>query len=142
MNDRSQNLTALAGRILLAGVFVLSGFNKLNNFSGTAGFMASAGLPMAEVLLVLTIVIEIFGGMMLVAGYRTRLAAMTLFLFMIPVTLVFHNPATAADAALAQQQMIQLLKNLAIMGGILQLWAFGPGAISLDARREIREFVM
>lgn len=142
MNDRSRNLTALAGRILLAAVFVLSGFNKLSNFSGTAGFMAGAGLPIAEVLLVLTILIEIIGGLMLVTGYRTRLAALILFLFMIPVTLVFHNPATATDAAMAQQQTIQLLKNLAIMGGILQLWAFGPGAISLDTRKDVQEFAM
>lgn len=139
MNDKSQNLIALAGRILLAAVFVLSGFNKLNNFSGTAGFMASAGLPITEVLLVMTILIELICGLMLVTGYRTRLAALILFLFMIPVTLVFHNPAAATDAALAQQQMIHFLKNLAIMGGLLQLWAFGPGAFSLDARRVAQE---
>ncbi len=135
MNATSQNLAALAARILIAAVFVLSGINKMGDFSGTAAFMRSAGLPMAELLLVPSIAIEVIGGLMLVIGWQTRAAALLLFLFMIPVTSVFHNPWAAADAALAQQQMIHLLKNLAIMGGLLHLLAIGPGSYSLESRR-------
>lgn len=138
MNASSQNLAALAARILVAAVFVLSGINKIGDFAGTAAFMSSHGLPMVEFLLVLTILIEVIGELMLVIGWQTRAAAFLLFLFMIPVTAVFHNPWAAADAALAQQQMIHLLKNLAIMGGLLQLFAFGPGGYSVESRRQPR----
>lgn len=134
MNPSNQHLAALIGRILLAAVFVLSGINKLGNFAGTAAFMSGAGLPMAEILLVATIAIELICGMMLVLGWRARFAAAVLLLFMVPVTAVFHNPWAVADQAMAQQQMIHFLKNLAIMGGLLNLMAFGSGGYSIGAR--------
>ena len=135
MNQSIQNFAALGGRLLLAAIFVISGVNKLNNFSGTAEFMSSAGWPAAEILLVLTIGIEIAGGLMIVLGWYTRQLAVILFLFMIPVTAVFHNPWGAVDPAQAQQQTIHFLKNLAIMGGLLHLYAFGPGHFSIEARK-------
>jgi putative oxidoreductase len=133
MNQNMQNSTALAGRILLALIFVLSGFNKITGFDGTAAYMASAGLPFTKVLLVLTIAVELGGGLLIMLGWKARWVALVVFLFLIPVTLVFHNPA--ADPAQAQQQMVHLLKNLAIMGGMLHLFAFGAGAWSVDGRR-------
>ena len=135
MNHSLQNFAALGGRVLLAAIFLISGFNKLNNFSGTAAFMSGAGLPASEMLLVLTIAIEIVGGLMIVLGLYTRKVALILFLFMIPVTAVFHNPWAPGDPAQAQQQLIHFLKNLAIMGGLLHLSAFGPGYFSIEARR-------
>jgi putative oxidoreductase len=135
MNQSIQNFAALGGRLLLAAIFVISGLNKLSDFSGTAAFMSGAGLPAAEFLLVLTILIEVAGGLMIVLGWHTRQLALILFLFMIPVTAVFHNPWAAADPAQAQQQMIHFLKNLAIMGGLLHLSAFGPGHFSIEARK-------
>lgn len=128
-------LIALSGRILLSAIFLLSGINKLTDFAGTTAMMNSAGLPMAELLLVTTILIEVIGGLMLVFGWKTRAAALILFAFMIPVTLVFHNPWAAAESAISQQQMIHLLKNLAIMGGLLHLLAFGAGACSIEAHQ-------
>ncbi|MFD2271001.1 DoxX family protein [Undibacterium arcticum] len=91
--------------------------------------MASAGLPMIGLLLPLTILIEFGGGLLLVIGWQTRWVALVMFLFLIPVTLTFHN--VAADPT----QMVMLLKNAAIMGGMLQLFAFGAGAWSVDGRR-------
>ena len=135
MYQSIQNFAALGGRLLLAAIFVISGLNKLSNFSGTAAFMSGAGLPAAEFLLVLTILIEVAGGLMIVLGWYTRQLALILFLFMLPVTAVFHNPWAAADPAQAQQQMIHFLKNLAIMGGLLHLSAFGPGHFSIEARK-------
>ncbi len=135
MNQSIQNFAALGGRLLLAAIFVISGLNKLSDFSGTAGFMSGAGLPAAEFLLVLTILIEVAGGLMIVLGWYTRQLALILFLFMLPVTAVFHNPWGAVDPAQAQQQMIHFLKNLAIMGGLLHLSAFGPGHFSIEARK-------
>ena len=135
MNQSVQNFAALGGRVLLAMIFLISGFNKLSDFSGTAAFMSGAGLPAAELLLVLTIGIEVAGGLMIILGLYTRQLALMLFLFMIPVTAVFHNPWGAADPVQLQQQMIHFLKNLAIMGGLLHLSAFGPGNFSIEARR-------
>lgn len=130
----SQPMIALIGRILLAAIFLLSGINKLMNFGGTTALMHSAGLPIPELLLVSTILIEVFGALMLIFGWQTRAAALVVFIFMIPVTLVFHNPWAAAENAV-MQQMIHFLKNLAIMGGLLNLLAVGAGVYSVDAHR-------
>jgi putative oxidoreductase len=133
MNSNLQNSTALAGRVLLAVIFVLSGFNKIGGFDGTVGYMTSAGLPFASVLAVLTIAMELGGGLLLMIGWKTRWVALAFFLFLIPVTLVFHT--SSSNPAQAQQQMIQLLKNISIMGGMLHVVAYGAGAWSLDGRR-------
>ena len=133
MNTNVQNTAALIGRILLALIFIISGFGKITGYAGTAGYMASKGLPMVAVLLPLTILVELGGGLLIALGWKARWAAAVIFLFIIPVTLVFHNPA-GLDAAQAQQQMINLLKNVSIMGGMLGLFAFGPGGFSLDAK--------
>jgi putative oxidoreductase len=133
MNTNLQNSTALAGRVLLALIFIISGYGKIGGYAGTAGYMASKGMPMVEVLLPLTILVELGGGLLLAIGWKARWAAAALFLFLIPVTLVFHNPAGLAPAE-AGQQMINLLKNVSIMGGMLGLFAFGPGGFSLDAK--------
>ena len=134
MNTKLQNSAALVGRILLALIFIISGFGKISGYAGTAGYMASKGLPMVAVLLPLTILVELGGGLLIALGWKTRWAAAIVFLFLIPVTLVFHNP-TGLGAAEAQQQMINLLKNVSIMGGMLGLFAFGPGGFSLDAKK-------
>jgi putative oxidoreductase len=134
MNTNLQNSAALAGRILLALIFIISGFGKITGYAGTAGYMAAKGLPMVDVLLPLTILVELAGGLLIVIGWNARWAAAAIFLYVIPVTLVFHNPAGLAPAE-AQQQMINLLKNVSIMGGMLGLFAFGPGGFSLDAKK-------
>jgi putative oxidoreductase len=140
MNSNLQNAVALVGRILLATIFVLSGFNKITGFDGTAAYMTSAGLPFASLLLVLTIAVELGGGILLIAGWQTRWVALAIFLFLIPVTLVFHT--SPSNPGQAQQQMISFLKNLAIMGGMLQVFAFGAGEWSLDGRRGSSNFAL
>ena len=125
---------ALVGRILVALIFIISAFGKITGYAGTAGYMASKGLPMVDVLLPLTILVELGGGLLIAIGWKARWAAAALFLFLIPVTLVFHNPAGLAGFE-AQQQTINLLKNLSIMGGMLCLFAFGPGRFSFDAKQ-------
>jgi putative oxidoreductase len=133
MNTQWQNPLALVGRILLAVIFVVSGFGKLMAIDGTVAYMTSGGVPMANLLVYAVILVELVGGLLIMVGYQTRAVALVVFLFLIPVTLLFHNPA--ANPAQAQMQTIQLLKNLAIMGGMLNLMAFGAGAWSLDGRR-------
>ena len=134
MNTNMQNSAALAGSILLALIFIISGYGKITGYAGTAGYMASKGLPMVAVLLPLAILVELGGGLLIALGWKARWAAALIFLFLIPVTLVFHNPI-GLDAAQAQQQMINLLKNVSIMGGMLGLFAFGPGGFSFDAKQ-------
>lgn len=120
----------LLGRVLLGLIFVLSGYGKIGGFAQTAAAMAGKGLPMAEVLLVATIAIELGGGLMLLAGWQARWAALAIFLWLIPVTLLFHN-YWAVDAAQARNQFNHFYKNLCIMGGMLYIFAYGSGAFSL-----------
>jgi putative oxidoreductase len=119
------SLAALAGRILLALIFLLSGIDKVVHYAPTLGYMTKAGLPFPEALLVASIVVEIVAALAIIAGWKTRWAAAALILWMIPVTLVFHNPSGG------QEQMAHFMKNVAITGGLLMLWASGPGALSL-----------
>jgi putative oxidoreductase len=133
VNNAWTNSASLVGRSLLALIFIVSGFGKITGFAGTAAYMTSKGLPFAEVLLVGAIAVEFLGGVLLVAGYKARWAAAAIFLFIIPTTIVFHNPMGLSGQE-AQTQMINVMKNLAIMGGMLMLMAFGPGAWSADRR--------
>jgi len=130
MNTTLRNTAAALGRILLGLLFVISGFGKITGFAGTAGYMASQGMPMAEALLVGAIAVELVGGLMLVAGFQARWAALAIAAFLVPTSLIFHNPIGPEGAA----QMTQFLKNLSIMGGMLVVAAFGPGAWSIDRR--------
>ena len=129
--NRFQPWGLLAGRILLALIFVGSGIGKIGNFAGTAGYMARMGMPLTEVLLVGAILIEVLGGLALAAGFKTRWAALAIFLFMIPTTLIFHAFwAVPQDQAMGQ--MIHFQKNLAIMGGLLYAMCCGAGRYSLN----------
>ena len=126
-----QPVGLLVGRILLALIFILSGFGKITGFAGAVGYMASKGLPMPELLLIPTILIEFGGGLMIAVGYKTRWAALAIFLFLTPVTLIFHA-FWAVEPEQFQIQLIQFQKNLAIMGGMLYIMFSGPGPYSLD----------
>jgi putative oxidoreductase len=121
----------LVGRSLLGLLFIVSGIGKIMGYSGTAGYMAGHGLPFVGLLLPLTILVELGGGLMLVFGWCARWAALALFLFLIPATLIFHN-FWAAPPEQAQGQMIHFLKNLSIMGGMLYVIVFGSGPLSVD----------
>jgi putative oxidoreductase len=134
MDTNIKNAVSLAARALLSLLFLLSGYQKLTGFSGTAQFMASQGMPMAEVLLVGAIAVELGGGLMLLAGWKARWAAAAMALFTIPATLIFHA-FWAADAAQAQNQFIHFMKNVSIIGGMLMVVAMGPGGWSIDRRR-------
>jgi putative oxidoreductase len=137
MNSSLTNAAALAGRILLALIFLQSGFGKLTGFSGTVGYIASKGIPFPEIAAAGALAVEMLGAILLIVGWKARWAAAAIFLFLIPVTYVFHNP-TGLPADQVQTQMIQLMKNISIMGGMLMVVAFGPGAWSLDDRNSTR----
>jgi len=115
----------LLGRILLGLIFVMSGINKITGFEGTQQYMASKGMPATAILLVGAIIMEVLGGLSVILGYRGRLGAAALVLFLIPATLIFHTNFAE------QTQMIMFLKNLSIMGGLLLVVAHGTGPYSI-----------
>ena len=121
----------LAGRILIALIFIFAGFGKITGFEGTVGYIASKGLPFPQLAAIGAIIVELGGGIMLVLGWKTRLAAAALLIFTALAALFFHNFwAVAPDQA--QNQMIHFMKNLAMMGGILFVVIHGGGPLSLD----------
>lgn len=124
----------LAGRILLALIFVLSGFGKITGFEGTVGYIASKGLPLPQLAAIGALTIELVGGILLIVGWQARWAATAIFLFLIPTSLIFH-PFWAVEAAQQEMQQINFMKNLAIMGGMLYVMAFGAGPLSIDNRQ-------
>jgi putative oxidoreductase len=129
--DSLRNAGALLGRIMLAYIFVVAGIEKILGRSTAVQYMASAGLPHSLIpeLLVLTIIVEVLGGLMLIFGWHADLAALIMFLYMIPVTIIFH---------VSTGQTIQWEKNLAIMGGLLMVAVYGPGEFSLTGASAAR----
>jgi putative oxidoreductase len=127
------NALALIGRLLLAPMFLLSGYSKIGGLAGTAGAIASKGLPMSEALAVAALVVELGAGVMIVLGWKTRWAALLLVAFTVLASYFFHN-FWALPAAEQMTQQLFFLKNLAVIGGLLLLVAFGPGAWSVDKR--------
>jgi putative oxidoreductase len=132
MGNKWQSAAFPVARFLLAAIFVASGFGKIADPSGTQGYMASVGMPVTGLFLVGAILIEVLGGLALVVGYRARIAALALIVFLVPATILFHA-FWAAPPEAAQMQMINFMKNLALMGGLLFVAASGAGAFSLDA---------
>jgi putative oxidoreductase len=113
----------LIGRVLIAVLFVLSGWSKIGGYAGTQGYMQSAGVPGS--LLPLVILLELGGGLAIIAGFYTRVVALLLAGFTVLTALLFH---TGAD----QIQQIMFMKNLGLAGGFLFLFANGAGRLSVD----------
>jgi putative oxidoreductase len=113
------------GRVLLSAIFILSGLGKLPHFHDIAAMMAGKGIPLASVALVITLLIEIGGGLLILTGYKAKYAALVIALWLIPVTLVFHH-FWGIPAGQQQEQMVNFLKNVAIMGGLLILAYASP----------------
>lgn len=126
----NRDVAALVARILLALLFILSGFGKIGGFEGTAGYIASKGMPLPQLMAAGAIAVELGAGLLLLVGYKARWAAMAIFLFMIPTTLIFHSFWSAPPDQVMMEQ-IGFLKNVSIMGGLLMVWAFGPGRLAL-----------
>ncbi len=118
-----QDWVALIGRVLLAVIFIVSGWNKIAGYDGTVSYMQAFGLP--AILLPLVIALELGGGLALLAGVLARWAALALALFSIAAAAIFHSDF--AD----QIQMTMFLKNIAIAGGLLLVFGYGPGRLSL-----------
>jgi len=121
------------GRLLIGLPFAMSGLSKLAAYGQTTAMIAAVGLPVPPLAYAVAVAIELGGGLLLIAGFQTRIVATALALFSIATAVSFHN--NFAD----QNQMIHFLKNVMMAGGLLQIVAFGAGALSLDAKRNTSE---
>jgi len=128
MNSETlNNTTSLVGRALVAGIFIAAGLDKIGGYAGTQGYMESVGVP--GILLPLVIALEIIGGIAVLIGFRTRIAAFLLAGFTLMAAAIFHGDFSQP------MQSIFFMKNLAIAGAFLVLMAHGAGAWSLDAKQ-------
>lgn len=118
----------LLGRVLLSAMFILAGFGKLTAISGTAGWFGSIGLPFPTVVTVLVGLLELVGGLAILVGFQSRIAALALAAFTVAATLVAHTNFDDMN------QLLFFQKNFAIAGGFLVLAVFGPGAWALGKR--------
>jgi len=131
MNPDVQNAAALVGRILLAWLFIKSGFGKLTGFEATVGYIASKGLPLPQVGAAIAVLVELGAGLLLAIGFKARWSALVIGIFTIAAAVLFHDYWNA-DAASKMAQSINFWKNISITGGLLMVFAFGPGRYSVD----------
>ena len=117
----------LAARVCLCLIFLKAGISHILGYSGTVEMMAGQGLPIPDVLLIFTIAFQILGGLSLLLGYKVAIGSILLILFLIPATIVFHNPAGDING---------FLKNIGLIGGLLMVIYAGAGALSIDDNAE------
>ena len=130
MTAGSSYLAAL-GRLLIAVIFIVSGVGKILAPAMTQGYIAAAGLPSPLAAYLIAIAVELGGGTLLILGFQTKFVAIALAIFSVATAVGFHHDFANQD------QLIHFLKNLSMAGGLLQVAAFGPGTLSIDARRTL-----
>jgi putative oxidoreductase len=126
----STRLVPFLGRVLIGLPFLMSGLSKVAAFGATTAYISSVGLPLAPLGWAIAITAEVGGGLLLLIGFRVREVAVAMAIFTLATAAFFHN--NFAD----QNQMIHFLKNIMIIGGLLQIVYFGAGSFSLDARKQ------
>lgn len=124
---------ALAGRVLYSAIFIMT---FAGHFSQEViGYAVQKGVPLASLAVPLSGVIALAGALSVLLGYRARLGAWLLALFLVPVTIMMHNFWTIQDPMMAQMDQAHFMKNIAILGAALLIAYFGAGPLSLDAHR-------
>jgi putative oxidoreductase len=134
-NERASvgSFITLTGRILFSAIFIMSGF--LHFSRQEVAYATQSGVPMAGLLVPASGVLALAGGLSILLGFRAKIGAWLLVLFLVPVTLMMHNFWAAKDPMMAQMQMAMFLKNMTMLGGALLISQLGAGSLSLDARR-------
>lgn len=121
--SQSHALVSLAGRFLLSLIFIVSGLQKLTGYDATLAYMQAFGVP--GMLLPLVILAELGCGVAILVGILSRWAALALAAFSVVAGIIFHSDL--GDP----MQTVMLMKNFAMAGGLLLLYANGPGAYAL-----------
>ncbi len=121
-------------RLFFTLIFLLSGPRHFTQ--AAIGYAAAQGVPFASFLVPASGVLAVVGALSVLLGYRARIGAWLLILFLVPVTFMMHNFWTVADPMMQQIQIAMFMKNVALIGGALLIWSFGPGPYSLDGRRD------
>ena len=129
----ASSFITLVGRILFAAIFILSGFFHFSQQD--IAYAVHAGVPMAGFLVPASGILALLGGLSILLGYRARLGAWLIVLFLVPVTLVMHNFWAVKDPMVAQIQMAMFMKNVAMLGAALLISQLGAGPLSLDTKR-------
>jgi len=129
----SKQLIVLLGRFFFAAIFLMFGFGHFSK--QMIGYAASQGVPLASIVVPVSGLIALAGGLSILLGYRASLGAWLVVLFLVPVTFMMHKFWTVTDPMMAQIQMAMFMKNISILGGALLFSQFGAGPFSLDARR-------
>jgi putative oxidoreductase len=127
----------LIGRILFSLIFLNSGLmGHLIGLSGTAAYAQSAGVPMATGLVAISGVIAVLGALSIILGYKAKMGAWLIVIFLIPVTFMMHKFWTITDQMQSMIQMAMFMKNIALLGAALMITYFGAGPVSFDARSQ------
>ena len=127
----SRDMAALIGRVLLVFLFIYSGFNKMFGFEGTEAAIASKDVPLPAIATMVAIIVECVGGAMVALGWKARWAALAVAAFTLVATILFHDFWAMTDAEAIGTNKIMFLKNVAVVGGLLLVFAFGTGRYSL-----------
>jgi putative oxidoreductase len=130
---RSSLLLVPAARFLFSLIFIVSGVNHFT--SGSVSYGARAGIPLADILVPVSGLLIVIGGVSVLFGVHARVGAALILLFLAPTTILMHDFWNVADPVLAQQQLIHFLKNLGLAGGALLIFFYGAGPVSLDQRK-------
>ena len=124
----------LAGRIIFSLIFLLAAMGHFS--SAEIAYASAQGVPMASVLVPLSGVISAVGALSIILGYKARLGALLLVIFLVPVTLYMHAFWNVTDPMMKQMQMAMFMKNLSLLGGALIIGYFGSGPLSIDSRKQ------
>jgi putative oxidoreductase len=128
-----QGMLVLFGRLLFVLIFLMAAPNHFSK--QTIAYAASQGVPFASILVPFSGVLALVGGLSILIGYRAKIGAVLLMLFLVPVTFMMHKFWTVQDPMMMQMQMVMFMKNVAILGGAIFISQMGPGPLSVDARR-------
>jgi putative oxidoreductase len=140
MSRTVQGIVSVVGRVFLCAIFLMSAVgNDIPNFRAVTGMMAKEGVPMPDILLVGAIAFLIAGSLSILVGYKPRVGAVLLLVFLALATFYFHDFWTFTDPKARQDQTIQFLKNLGLMGAMLLILANGTGPMSLDSGGRLGE---
>ena len=128
--------SVLVGRVLFSSLFVMAGLGHFS--SQEIAYAEAQGVPLASIVVPMSGIMAIVGGLSIALGYKVRWGAALIVLFLVPVTIMVHNFWSVTDPVAAQDQMAHFMKNVSLLGSALVIFYFGAGPLSLDARSRSR----